>query len=122
MADVVAVGVAPAAAPDASAPASAAAPKKKGFTLRLRGRSASPDRSGAVAAADDASPTRGRTFFKSFAARRTKSGSPAKRSSPKKPGFLSRTFRFGGGKGGAGRRCATSARPSAAASRRPSRS
>ncbi|KAK7233987.1 hypothetical protein SO694_0010207 [Aureococcus anophagefferens] len=95
MADVVAVGVAPAAAPDASAPASAAAPKKKGFTLRLRGRSASPDRSGAVAAADDASPTRGRTFFKSFAGRRTKSGSPAKRSSPKKAGFLSRTFRFG---------------------------
>ncbi|KAH8096233.1 hypothetical protein JL720_3593 [Aureococcus anophagefferens] len=102
MADVVAVGVAPAAAPDASAPASAAAPKKKGFTLRLRGRSASPDRSGAVAAADDASPTRGRTFFKSFAGRRTKSGSPAKRSSPKKAGFLSRTFRFGGGKGGVG--------------------
>ncbi|KAH8055458.1 hypothetical protein JL722_8371 [Aureococcus anophagefferens] len=41
MADVVAVGVAPAAAPDASAPASAAAPKKKGFTLRLRGRTKS---------------------------------------------------------------------------------
>ena len=102
MADVVAAGVAPAAAPDASAPASEAAPKKKGFTLRLRGRSASPDRSGAVAAADDESPTRGRTFFKSFAGRKTKSGSPAKRSSPKKPGFLSRTFRFGGGKGGVG--------------------